>query len=65
MLILLSRALNNSMEEFAKIRGGDNKAFNYSNKIIHERGSVTLEEIRSLKSVPLSAPVVLAEKAIQ
>lgn len=48
MLILLSRALNNSMEEFAKVRGGDNKAFNYSNKIIHERGSVTLEEIRSL-----------------
>lgn len=49
-LILLSRSLNNTMEEFAKVRGGDNKAFNYSNKVIHQRGNVTLAELRELGS---------------
>lgn len=50
LLILRSRGLDAAAEEFMKVRGGDAKAFNYSNRAIFERGDVTLAEIKRLGS---------------
>ena len=47
-LILRSRGLDKSAEEFFKVRGGDAAAFNASNRAIIERGSVTLDQLRQL-----------------
>lgn len=47
-LILKSRGLDVALTEFMKVRGGDGKAFAYSNKAIWERGVVSLDEISKL-----------------
>ena len=47
-LILRSRGLDEALIEFMKVRGGDSKAFAYSNKAIWERGVVSLDEISKL-----------------
>ena len=47
-LILKSRGLDVALTEFMKVRGGDGKAFAYSNKAIWERGVVSLDEIFKL-----------------
>ena len=53
-LILRSRGLDVVLIEMMKIRGGDQKAFNYSNRAIWERGDVTLDELERLGSRPKS-----------
>lgn len=59
-LILRSRGLDAAAEEFMKIRGGDQKAFNYSNRAIFERGSVSLAEMKRLGSRPKSVETLSA-----
>ena len=59
-LILRSRGLDVALIEFMKVRGGDQKAFNYSNRAIWERGDVTLSEIERLGSRPKSVETLRA-----
>lgn len=59
-LILRSRGLDKSAEEFFKVRGGDGAAFNASNRAIIERGSVTLEQLRQLGTRAKSTDVLSA-----
>ena len=47
-LILRSRGLDDVLVEFMKMRGGDQKAFNFSNKMIWDYGRVTLDQIDKL-----------------
>lgn len=49
-LILRSRGLDVTLLELMRVRGGDQKAFNYSNRAIWERGDVSLSEIDRLGS---------------
>lgn len=49
-LILRSRGLDVALLELMRVRGGDQKAFNYSNRAIWERGDVSLSEIDRLGS---------------
>lgn len=60
LLIFESRGLRSCAEECVKIRGGDNTAFNASNKIIHATGSVSLERLRELGSRAKSNEVLSA-----
>jgi len=54
LLILRSRGLDAAAEEFINVRGGNQKAFDYTNKAIFQRGDVSLEETRRLGSRPKS-----------
>lgn len=54
LLILRSRGLDSAAEEFINVRGGNQRAFDYSNKAIFQRGDVSLEETRRLGSRPKS-----------
>ena len=60
LLIFESRGLRRCAEECVKVRGGDNTAFNASNKIIHQTGTVSLERLRELGSRAKSNEVLSA-----
>lgn len=64
-LILKSRGLDSALLEFMKVRGGDNKAFNYTNRMLWERGVVSLNEVMRLgtrtKAVEVAADLFTAQ----
>lgn len=58
VLILESRGLKNTAFELLKVRGGDDKAFDLSNRLIYERGSATTEELKTVESRAKSSEVL-------
>lgn len=59
-LILESRGLKNASFELLKVRGGDAKAFDASNRMIYERGVATVAELRELGTRAKSSEVLSA-----
>lgn len=48
MLVLVAAGLNRTVEEFMKVRGGDETALRYSDRAIMETGGVSLDQIAKL-----------------
>lgn len=48
ILVLYSQGLNSAVEEMIKLRGGDLKAMNFADRMIHESGGVSLQQVESL-----------------
>lgn len=60
MLIFESRGLRMTATEFAKIRGGDEKAFMHSNRMIYERGEASIDDLKELGGKVKSTAVLSA-----
>ncbi len=58
MLVLVSAGLNRTVEEFMKVRGGDQKALRYTDRAILETGGVSLDQVSKLGSRAKSTSVL-------